>query len=102
MRTPTSEGNIPSPKFDDKSIMAVALTICISCGGFVPVQHAYSESPIKVIAQPPFTGSDGKLNVVVIKGESQAIRIIAVQLKQSVSSVAINFQVEWSNALCSR
>jgi len=46
--------------------MAVALTICISCGGFVTVQHAYSESPIKVIAQLPFTGSDGKLNVVGI------------------------------------
>ena len=46
--------------------MALALTICISCGGFVTVQHAYSESPIKVMAQPPFTGSDGKLNAVGI------------------------------------
>ena len=66
MRTPTSEVNIPSPKFNAKSVMALALTICISCGGFVTVQHAYSESPIKVIAQPPFTGSDGKLNAVGI------------------------------------
>jgi hypothetical protein len=66
MRTPTSKVNIPSPKFNAKSIMALALTVCISCGGFVTVQHAYSESPIKVIAQPPFTGSDGKLNVVGI------------------------------------
>ncbi|MDQ6667439.1 MAG: hypothetical protein M3Y53_04330 [Thermoproteota archaeon] len=66
MRTPTSKVNIPSPKRNAKSIMAIALTICISCGGFVTVQHAYSETPIKVIAQPPFTGSDGKLNVVGI------------------------------------
>jgi hypothetical protein len=66
MRTPTNEVNIPFPKFNAKSIMAVALTICISCGGFVTVQHAYSESPIQVIGQPPFTGSDGKLNVVGI------------------------------------
>ena len=70
MRTPTSKVNIPSPKFNAKSIMALALTICISCGGFVTVQHAYSESPIKVIAQPPFTGSDGKLNVVGIDKNS--------------------------------
>ncbi len=66
MRTPTSKVNIPSPKFNAKSIMALALTVCISCGGFVTVQHAYSEKPIKVISQPPFTGSDGKLNVVGI------------------------------------
>lgn len=66
MRTPTSKVNIPSHKFNAKSIMALALTVCIFCGGSVTVQHAYSESPIKVIAQPPFTGFDGKLNVVGI------------------------------------
>ena len=66
MRTPTTEVNTPSPKFNAKSIMALALTICISCGGFVTVQHPYSESPIKVIAQPSFTDSDGMLNVVDI------------------------------------
>ena len=66
MRTPTAEVNTPSPKFNAKLIMALALTICISCGGFVTVQHPDSESPIKVIAQPSFTDSDGKLNVIGI------------------------------------
>ncbi len=64
MRTFTNEMYTIFPKFKAQSTLA--LTICISCGGFVTVQHAYSESPIKVIAQPPFTGSDGKLHVVGI------------------------------------
>jgi regulator of protease activity HflC (stomatin/prohibitin superfamily) len=43
-----------------------------------------------------------RANVAKANGESQAIKIITVQLKESdVSSVAINQQVERTNALCS-
>src|ERR1700693_1575927 len=51
-------------KFKAESSIAVLLVICISCGSIVTVQHVYAGSPINGIAQPPFAGSDGKINVV--------------------------------------
>ena len=74
MRTETTEVYIAFPNFKAQSIMALALMICISCG-LATVQYAYSESPIKVIAQPPFTGSDGKLTVVGIVKNSGSIPV---------------------------
>src|SRR2546423_3200880 len=54
-------------KFKAESIIAVLLAICISCiscASLVMLQNVYAGSSINVIAQQPFTGSDGKVNVV--------------------------------------
>jgi hypothetical protein len=51
-------------KLNAGSIMAVLLAICISCGSLVTLQYVYAGSPISVVAQHPFIGSDGKVNIV--------------------------------------
>ncbi|MDP9290495.1 MAG: hypothetical protein M3P08_20180 [Thermoproteota archaeon] len=58
-------------KFKAESSIAVLLAICISCiscASLVMLQNVYAGSPINVIAQQPFAGSDGKINVVVVVG----------------------------------
>lgn len=51
-------------KIKSDPLIVVLLAICVSCGSIASVQHVYAGSSINVIAQPPFTGSDGKVNVV--------------------------------------
>jgi hypothetical protein len=55
-----------------ESIIVALVGILISSGGsLITLQHIYAAtSPISVIAQTPFTGSDGKLKIVgVVKND---------------------------------
>jgi hypothetical protein len=68
-------------KFKAESIIAVLLAICISCiscASLVMLQNVYASSPINVIAQQPFAGSDGKVNVVgVVKNNgSMPVQVV--------------------------
>src|SRR5919109_954139 len=40
------------------------LAVCVSSGGYVNLEHAYGDGPVKVITQPGFIGSDNNLKVV--------------------------------------
>jgi hypothetical protein len=53
-------------KIKSDTLIVVMLAICISCGSIVAVQHVDAASSINVVAQSPFAGSDGKVNVVGI------------------------------------
>jgi hypothetical protein len=62
------ENNFAFLKFGAESIVAVLLVaICISCSSLMIGQHVFAGSSSSyVIAQPPFSGSDGKIYVVGI------------------------------------
>jgi hypothetical protein len=75
-------------KFKSESITAVMLAICISCGSIAAVQHVYAGSSINVIAQQPFVGSDGKVNVVgVVKNNGTMPVEVVLGLKVVARSV---------------
>jgi len=68
-------------KFKAESIIVVLIAICISCiscASLVMLQNVYAGSPINVIAQQPFAGSDGKVNVVgVVKNNgSMPVQVV--------------------------
>jgi hypothetical protein len=42
------------------------LAVCVSSGGYVNLERAYGDGPVKVIAQPAFIGSDNNLKAVGI------------------------------------
>jgi hypothetical protein len=65
-------------KFKAESIIAVTIAICISSGSVVTLQHVYAGNPVNVIAQPPFAGSDGKINVVGVVKNNGSIPIEVV------------------------
>ena len=64
-------------KFNAGSIMAVLLAIYISCGSLITLQHVYAGSPISVVAQHPFVGSDGKVNVVGVVKNNGSVSHLA-------------------------
>lgn len=64
-------------KFRAESIVAVLLVAtCISCSSLMIVQHVFASSSASyVIAQPPFTGSDGKVYVVGVVKNSGSMPV---------------------------
>jgi hypothetical protein len=78
-----------------ESITAALLTILISSVSMMTLPHAHAAtSPINVIAQPPFTGSYGKLKVVgVVKNDGtvpvEVMLGLHVVAKSSTSPVTL-------------
>jgi hypothetical protein len=79
-------------KIKSEPLIVVLLAICISCGSMVTVQHVYAGDPVNVIAQPPFAGSDGKVNVVgVVKNNGIMPIEVVLGLKVDAKSVGSGF-----------
>ena len=74
-------------KIKSEPLIVVLLAICISCGSIVSGQHVNASNSINVVAQPPFAGSDGKVNVVgVVKNNG----VMPVEVVLGLKVVAKN------------
>src|SRR5919109_1034773 len=84
--------NIAFLKFKPKSIVAVlVVAICISCSNLIIIQHVYAGSSSNVIAQPPFVGSNGRVDVVgVVKNSGSTPFEVLLGLKVVSKGIGSN------------